>query len=246
MKFKLLAAIVALTLGTPAIANAQSDGWSGEGSLTGSKTTGNTETTDIGLGLKLKKDGEKWRHKFKALADYGKVSGAKNKQRFAVGYQIDRDLNDRTYLYGNADYFNDDFGAFKDGYFIGTGVGYKAILPDPIGWNLEAGAGYRSQATQDPVPPAVAPLSVRSSELALRGFSDFDYAINEAVSLYNDTEIIYSSSDTYIWNEIGLTAKLAGNLSARASFRIDNHSTVPPGTEKTDTVTRFGIVYTIN
>lgn len=237
----------ALMVAATSTAQAQiTEGWSGEASLTGSKTTGNTETTDVGLGLKLKKEDGLWRHKFKALADYGKVDGAKNKQRFALGYQIDRDIYDHLYVYGNADYYKDDFGAFKQGYFLGTGLGYKAILPEPISWNLEAGLGYRSQKTQDPIPPALLPLSVTENELALRGFSDFDWVLNDFVSAYNDTEIIYSKSDTYIWNEIGLTATLAGNLAARASFRIDNHSDVPLGRKKTDTITRFGIVYTMN
>ena len=242
-QFLLAAAMLVATAGT---AQAQMlEGWSGEASLTGSKTTGNTETTDLGLGLKLNKESDLWRHKFKALADFGRVSGVNNKQRFALGYQIDRDINERTYVYGNADYFNDDFGPFKQGYFVGTGVGYKAILPEPIGWNLEGGLGYRSQKTQNPVPPALLPLSQTDNELALRAFSDFDWVLNDNVSAYNDTEIIYSKSDTYIWNEIGITATLAGNLAARASFRVDTHSDVPVGTEKTDTVTRFGIVYTM-
>ncbi len=236
MKRVILMSVAALAFATSALAE---DGWTGEASLTGSKTTGNTETTDIGLGLKLNRESGVWRHKFKALADYGKNSGFKNKQRFVLGYQIDRDLNERTYVYGNADYFNDDFGAFKSGYFLGTGLGYKAILPDPISWNLEGGLGYRAQKTQNP-------FSVSTTELALRAFSDFDWQFNESVSAYNDTEIIYSSSDTYIWNETGLTAALAGNLAARASFRIDTHSDVPLGTKKTDTVTRFGVVYTMD
>jgi len=242
-QFIVAAAILAISAGT---ANAQfTEGWTGEASLTGSKTTGNTETTDIGLGLKLNKEADVWRHKFKALVDYGKVDGSKNKQRIALGYQIDRDVNERLYIYGNADYFNDDFGAFKTGYFLGTGLGYKAVLPEPVSWNLEGGLGYRSQKTQDPTPPALLPLSVTENELALRAFSDLDWVLNENVSAYNDTEIIYSKSDTYIWNEVGLTATLAGNLAARASFRIDTHSDVPVGTKKTDTVTRFGIVYTM-
>ena len=214
------------------------DGWSGEASLSGSKTTGNTETTDIGLGLKIAKEDGPWRHKFKALADRGEVDGVSNKKRYNLGYQIDRDFNDRLYGYANADYFSDDFGAFQEGFFVGTGLGYKVIIPEPVSWNVEGGLGYRSQEEQGA-------LGDQSNELAARAFSDFDYIFNENVSFYNDTEIIYSSSDTYIWNETGITATLAGNLAARASFRIDTHSDVAPGREKTDTITRFGIVYTM-
>ncbi len=242
MKKSLLLAS-AIFLATAGTAQAQFnnilDGWSGEASLSGSKTTGNTDTTDIGLALKLAKEDGPWRHKFKALADRGEADGISNKKRYNLGYQIDRDFSDRLYGYANADYFSDDFGAFQEGYFVGGGLGYKVILPEPVSWNVEGGLGYRSQEEQGA-------LGEESSELAARAFSDFDYIFNENVSFYNDTEIIHSSSDTYIWNETGITATLAGNLAARASFRIDTHSDVPAGREKTDTITRFGIVYTMN
>jgi len=264
--FKKLTFSLALSVAFIGTASAQDadkdDGWSGEASLAGGKTTGNTDTEDLSLGLKLAKQGDKWSHKFDALADYGRVDGAQNKERFAVGYQIDRNLNDRTYIYGNADWYSDEFGAFRNGYFVGTGIGYKVILPDPIGWNVEAGAGYRSQQEQDftmpnpnfdamlPIDPVTNPANLdvdgdRINELGIRGFSDFDFAINENVSLYNDTEILWSESDTYIWNEIGLSAQLMGALAARISYRLDHHTDPTPGREKTDTALRFGVVYTM-
>jgi len=211
LKTTLIASTLALGLASPAFAGI-ADGWTGEAGLTGSKTTGNTETTDVGLGLNLVKSDDVWRHKFNASVDYGKTSGVKDKQRFALGYQIDRDINERLYAYGNADYFQDDFGAFESGYFVGTGLGYKLVLPDPFKWRLA---------------------------------SNMDYVFNDNVSLYNNSELIYSSSDTYIWNEIGITAQLMGNLAARASFRVDTHSDVPEGRKKTDTITRLGVVYTL-
>jgi putative salt-induced outer membrane protein len=236
---KILTLSVALTglMTTSAFAGI-TDGWTGEAALTGSRTTGNTDTTDVGLGLNLEKSADVWRHKFKASADYGESADIKNKQRFVLGYQIDRDINERLYAYGNADYFQDDFGAFQTGYFAGGGLGYKLVLPDPLKWDVEGGLGYRSQETQGPI-------SITENELAFRGASNIDYILNDNVSLYNNTELLYSASDTYIWNETGITAQLMGNLAARASFRIDNHSNVPVGREKTDTITRVGVVYTI-
>jgi len=41
------------------------EGWKGEASASGSKTTGNTETEDVGLGLKLANTEGRWKHKFK-------------------------------------------------------------------------------------------------------------------------------------------------------------------------------------
>jgi putative salt-induced outer membrane protein len=238
MKLLLIGTVAALTLSATTAQAQIFDGFSGEAALTGAKTTGNTDTTDVGFALKLQKTGEVWTHKLKGSADYGEADDVKNKQRFAFGYQIDRELNDRTYIFGTADYFNDDFGSYSDGYYLGTGIGYKAIVTDAVTWNVEGGAGYRSQTQQ-----GVAGLT--ESELAIRGFSDFDWVLNDNVSFYNDTEVTYASSDTYIWNETGLTSQIAGNLAARVSFRIDHHTDVPVGVEKTDTITRVGIVYTM-
>ena len=124
---KTLTALLATTsvfAAAPAFAQSVTDGWSGEASLSGSKTTGNTETTDVGLGLKLNKQGPTWGHAFTASADFGRVSGETNKERYAIGYQIDRNLTDRLYALANADYYRDEFGAFEDGYFIGAGLGF--------------------------------------------------------------------------------------------------------------------------
>ena len=261
MKFhtKTLAALItatALSLATSASAQTAS-GWSGEAALTGSRTTGNTDTTDVGLGLKLNKEGTTWSHEFRATADYGRVSGENNKERFTIGYQINRNLTDRLYTWANADYYRDEFGAFEDGYFLGTGLGYSLVEPAPLGWDVEAGIGYRSQSPRELDVPDEATQAEfdaleaegdfdRQNEFAVRGASKITYDFNENVSLYNNSEVIYTSSDTYLWNEIGVTANLMGNLAARASYRLDHHTDVLPGTEKTDTITRFGVVYTIN
>lgn len=247
------AAAAALLASVPAFAQ-DDTGWTGEASLTGSKTTGNTETTDVGLGLKLAKQGTVWGHAFNASADFGRVSGTTNKERYVLGYQIDRNITDRLYALGNADYYRDEFGAFEEGYFLGAGLGYKLVQPAPLGWDLEAGLGYRSQSPSAPDGLTAAELAAletagdldRQNELALRGASKVTYDFNDAVSLYNNSEVTWSDSNTYLWNELGLTANLVGNLAARASFRVDHNTDVLDGREKTDTITRFGVVYTMN
>jgi|GEM_PF-198733 len=244
-------------LGDGLLGNGFTSGWSGEASLAGAKTTGNTETTDVGLALRLKKETNQWRHNIYATGDFGENDSATIKERFTAGYKLDRDLTEKLYTWGNIDYFRDDFGAFENGLFIGTGLGYKLIEPAPTGWDLEAGLGYRSQSPQRPdVPGDVTQAQFnqldlngdfdRTNELALRGASFFKHDFNENVSLFNNSEVIYSKSDTYAWNEIGVTANLMGNLAARASYRIDHHSDTLPGVKKTDTITRVGVVYSIN
>lgn len=244
LSFTLLSAS-ALLISAPASAkkytNFLLNGWQGEASVSGSTTSGNTKTTDVGLALHLSKTDNKWTNKFDTTYDLGKTSGVDNKNRWFIGYQLDRQISNRLYVYGNANYFTDDFGAYKNGNFLGTGLGYKFIEPAPLAWDIEAGLGYRSQKLHD-----IGLIEGdKINEFALRGASSIKYDLNDAVSFYNNSEVIWSSSDTYLWNDSGITANLAGNLAARFSFRVDHHTDVPMGVEKTDTITRAALVYTM-
>ncbi|PHS38067.1 MAG: hypothetical protein COA91_08620 [Robiginitomaculum sp.] len=215
--------------------------WGGEASVSGSTTSGNTSTTDIGVALRLSKKQGLWTHNFDTTYDLGKANGLDNKNRWYIGYKIDRQINERLFAYANVNYLTDNFGPFKQESFIGTGLGYQMIEPDPLKWTVEAGAGYRSQkARQSGIIP-----SFKQNDFALRGASKLDYKFSDAVSLYNNSEVIWSQNDTYIWNDVGITAHLAGNLAARFSFRIDHHTDVPIGVKNTDTITRGSLVYTL-
>lgn len=241
MKHILLGAVLCASLSTTASANELMDGWSGEASLSGSTTSGNTKTTDVGLALHLQKESGVWKNKFDTTYDLGKSNGLDNKNRWFIGYQLDRKISDRLYVYGNANYYSDDFGAYKQGSFVGTGLGYQVIQPSPLDWAVEAGVGYKSQKLRE---VGIIP-SVKTDEFAIRGASNFAYNFSETVSFYNKSEVIWSDSDTYMWNDAGITANLAGNLAARFSFRVDHHTDVPFGVKKTDTITRGALVYTL-
>ena len=239
------AALSCATLAPAAFAKEPpADGITGEVSVSGSRTTGNTDTTDIGGALDLALRTGEWRQNFTATADYGEADDVETKSRLRLGYQLDRDINERVYVYGNANYFLDDFGPYKNGVFLGGGVGYHVALPEPLLWDLEAGPGYRRQKTREPVNAG--PPSTIEDELALRARSNVEYDFNANVSAFNRTEIITSSSNTYVWNDVGVTATLLGNLAVRASFRVDYNTDVPEQRENTDTITRLGIVYTLD
>ncbi|CAM3866382.1 YdiY family protein [Litorimonas haliclonae] len=238
---------ISLSLGAAGQSWAEEDiGWTGEASLNGSKTTGNNDTTVLGFATKLENRGSDWRHSAKISADYGKNQGETNKRRYRLGYKIGRDFAPAVYGYANADYFNDAFGAYKSGYFAGGGVGYSVIVDDPTQWQIESGAGYRSQkARLAPNNPLGVP-SMNEDFLSARLYSDFEHAFSDQVTFSNDTEVLYSEQDTFLVNEAGITSDLFDKFAVRASFRLETHSDVPEGREKTDTISRVGIVYKMN
>jgi putative salt-induced outer membrane protein len=220
-------------------------GWTGEVALNGAKTTGNNDTTDVGLAFKVNKRTADWRHSLRGTTDFGRNQGNTNKRRYRLGYKIGRDLAPRIYSFANLDYYSDDFGAFKNGYFVGGGAGYSIRIDKPTLWRLEAGAGYRSQKARLKAGDPSGLAGRKEAFASARVYSDLEHHFNERVSLTNDTEIFYSDVDTFLTNELGVTSQMFESLSLRASFRVETHTDVPVGRETTDTISRIGIVYTV-
>jgi len=221
-------------------------GWAGAIELNGSVSTGNNETTNVGTKVKFKNRGHDWRHDFAGSADYGEASGNTNKQRFRLSYKVGRDVGVRSYLYLNTDYYSDDFGSYKNGYFAGGGYGYTVLGDGPTLWKVEAGGGYRSQKARLKQEAPDDPITRQEDFASTRLFSELEHDFSDNVTLSNDTELLYSAIDTYVINESAVTSDMFGDLALRASFRVESHSDTPVGREKTDTVSRIGIVYTMN
>ena len=237
----MMRALLFTLLTLPVAAMAENGDLTGDVALNGSRTTGNTDTTDIGAAVKLEWTTGRWEQDLRATADFGRQNGSTNKQRYRLGYTLSREFDNRLYAYGNADHFQDEFGAYKYGYFLGGGVGYHVLENDETRWDVEGGPGYRRQKTREKVNTGRASLIEES--LAARAQSDFEWDLNENVTVSNLTEIVASSDDVYIWNDVGLTADMFENIAARVSFRVDHHTRVPESRENTDTVTRVGVVY---
>ena len=226
-------------LAVPAFA----EGVSGEVALNAAHTSGNTDTANLGLGLKLDFATGQWEQELRSNVELGREDGRTSKQLIRITYGIEHDVGGKWYGFANTEYFQDEIGAFKYGLFTGGGVGYRLAMDAPFEWEVEAGPGYRRQKARNKLGDPSGVGSTIRNELAVRVHSDVDWDINDRVSAYNYSEAIHSSADTYLWNEAGVTAELFGGLGVRTSFRVDHHTDVPVGRERTDTLARFGIVY---
>jgi putative salt-induced outer membrane protein len=235
----MLAALAAgLMLAAPAWA-ADKDGWTGEGSLSAGYTTGNTETTDLGAGLKGARQMGDWRLKAAAGADFGENNGVESRNRWDLAGQVDRDLSDRFFLYGRASYEQDKFSGYDSRLFVGPGAGYKVIKNDVTTWTVEGGPGFR----RDEVARVGLVAGRTEEKFGARLGSAFKHKFNDAVAFSNDTEIVYSDISTQTFNSAAITAKLTDALAARLSFDVRNESDPRPGREDTDTATRFSLVF---
>lgn len=244
MQAKMVVALGAV-LSVAGLASAQSATWTGEGSLSAGITTGNTDTRDLGLGVKLGRDGEVWRTGLEALADYGEIDGAEAKNRVFLAGQLDRKFGERAYAFGRGSYEADEFSGFDSRIFLGGGLGYSILTGERASWSIEGGPGIKIDEVKEQVVlpgPVIIPGETVES-FSVVGASKFAYAFNDSVKLTNDTSALYAEESTQLTNSLALTAALTGALSARVSFDVRHDTNPPIGFEDTDTATRVSLVY---
>lgn len=219
--------------------------WAGEGSLSAGLNTGNTETSDLGIGVKMARENQVWRNSFELIADYGTTEGTETKNRIFVDAQADRTLNDDLFAFSRLNHEINEFSAFDSRTFAGGGLGWQVFDEDAAIWSLEGGPGIkldRIETTISGTPPETIPARTNES-VSFIAASKFGYTFNEAVKFGNDTNMIYADTSTQLGNKSTLTALLTKSLSARVSFEV-RHDTDPKiGFEETDTATRMSLVY---
>lgn len=254
MKFsqflKLAAFAGAMTLALPAHAQDEeaSNGWSGEGSLSAGTTTGNTETTDIGLGLDVAREFDVWTIGFQASADYGETDGLETRNRIFLGTNLDRQINDRLFGFGQLTYERDEFSGFESRAFIGGGLGYEILNGEATQWTVRGGPGLKIDEIEEVLDTTVVPATVIMPAMTEESFgataqSNFAHTFNENVSFTNDTSVVYADTSTQIGNITALTASLTNALSARISFEVRHDTDPVVGFEDTDTISRVSLVY---
>lgn len=241
MKIKMIVCS-ALFASVASAAAAQSQGWTGEGSFGAGFTTGNTETTDASLGLKLAREVGGWRPSVEAFADYGDTDGAETRNRVFLAGQLDRDFSERTYAFGRLSHERDEFSGFESRSFVGGGLGYRLLIGEQTSWAIEGGPGLKIDEVRTVTAPVLAPGDTEQS-FSVIGASKFAHAFNDNVKLTNDTNMLYAETSTQIGNSLAITAGLTGALSARFSFDVRYDTEPPFGFEQTDTITRVSLVY---
>lgn len=243
MKVILAAAVTAGCVVFPAMA--QEGKWTGEGSLSAGLNTGNTETSDVGIGVKMSHETQIWNNSFELIADYGTQDGTETKNRAFIAGQSNRTLSDRLFAFGRVSHEVDEFSGFEIRSFAGGGLGWQVFEDGPFTWSVEGGPGIkfdRIKASMEGVPPVMVPA--RSDEsFSVIAASRAGLVFNDAVKLGNDTNLIYADTSTQIGNKTTLTALLTKRLSARVSFEVRHDTDPQPGFEPTDTASRFSLVY---
>ena len=212
-------------------------GWYGSVSATANASSGNTDTTDVGIGARFGHFDGTNGHDVTFSYTLSDDEDTRTANSGLLGYDYSRVLTERWYGYGKLRAQYDEFGAFEEDYFAGVGIGYRIIDSGTSRWRVQGGPGWRVTEASD---------GIREEEGAALISSKFYHRISDTAFLTNDTDILYSDTDTLISNDLGVNVTLSGPLALRASLRSDHHTDPTPGRKHTDHRLGMSLVYTFN
>lgn len=218
--------------------------WSGEGQIGAFQSSGNTDSVGISAALSLTREGIDWKHKMKLSADYQRTNGVTSREQILASYEPRYQFAERAFVFGLAQFERDRFQGYSARYALSGGLGLKLIDSDTMNLSIKAGPAYRRSEFVD---------GTSSDNLAALFGLDFDWQLADTIKLTNDTSattegggeaLVFVDADNISLSAItGIEAKLNSSLSARLSYSLEYDSNPPAGAVKTDTLTRFTLVY---
>jgi len=214
--------------------NRYAQGWSGSVALGASTTSGNTDTNDLSLGGRLRYGDGPWNHAAGFAIEYSDANGLRSKNQAYGTYEANRYFNDEFYMFGMGSLSYDEYGTNRVDGFLGFGPGYRAVNTKTQTWRVQAGPGVRYIEDQ---------LRQDTTEVAGIASSRYFVRISDSAFITNDTDILFSKTDTVVTNDLGLTAKITGRLATQVSLLTSWNSDPAPTKVSTDNTLRVSLVY---
>lgn len=210
------------------------DLWTGKVEAGGFVSTGNSPVAGVTVSADAQRDGLEWRHKFHLQTDYQRSNGVTTREHYLAGYELNRKLDARAYIYGSAQFEADRFFGFSQRYAASAGLGYGALRRPRMTLDLELGPAFRETHFTD---------DRQEHSPAVRGNLDFDWKLTPGVSFSQDASAYVQEFNSTVTSLSALDARLWGPLSARFSYQMQYESEPPAGRVNTDTTSRASLVY---
>ena len=208
--------------------------WKGQIELGAFRSTGNTDNFGFTAALNFNRKGIEWEHIVQARADYQEDRGVVTREQYSASYQPRYTLNDGFFTYARTQYERDRIQGFEDRYTLSGGLGYRVLNGRTMTLSLEAGPAVRRINYVD--EPNETTWSVLTS-------IDFDWKINSTIKLSQDASSYVGSDNSTFTSLTALETAMSKRLKAKLSYAIEHETSPPIGSLKTDTISRFSLVY---
>lgn len=243
MKTNKLLFCLALSLATPHLAHAQ---WTGQGEAGFVSASGNTDSETINLALKFKNEGEKLTHDFSVGTYQASSNNVDSAESLSASYGLKYALTDRSYLFGELNYLDDEFDGFTEQTSLSVGYGYKVIDTEPTSWELGIGAGYRDTSELIRLDDGTELEGKDLSGETLVFKSDFRHQLTPTTEFIDAFVAEIGSDNSFIENDASLIVSINDKFALKAGLLVRHNTDPAPGAEETDTITSVNLVYNFN
>lgn len=208
--------------------------WRGRVEAGGFVSTGNSNITGLTGAADLTREGLRWRHRVLAQADFQQTDGVTSRERYVLGYQPNYKIDDRGYVYGNAQFEADRFLGYDSRFSGSAGIGYGVLRRPGLTLDLELGPAFRqTDFTNDDM----------QSSLAARGSMNLNWTIVSGLVARQEAQAYLERFNSTVRSVSAIEARLLGPLSAKLSYTLQYESDPPIGRLTTDTTSRAALVY---
>ncbi len=210
--------------------------WNGVGEFGFVSTSGNTDTQSLNLRLEFIKETEKWRYRLGGTALSSSKDGDKDAERYTAEGQVNRKLNEKSYIFGVYRYDADKFGAYDPQQSITAGYGRRLMKSEKHELNGEVGVGYKKSKT--------AGTGETSDEMIGRFLLDDIWSITPS-TVWNNRLLVEAGSDnTFTQFNTGLVVSMSERFALKLGWEYRHNTEIPVGVlDKTDTTTTANLVY---
>jgi putative salt-induced outer membrane protein len=226
---------VSVALALCSMSSAALADWTAKSEVGASFATGNSENESANAALEVKNTLEKWTHTMGFAGNYGSDSSVTTAQRWEVRGQSDYKFTERAYWFGAGRYEDDRFSAYDFQATAATGLGYKFIDTERTKFWVQGGPGYRYAEFNE--------TGESEDGVIFRGDLGWDHQLTETTKIVERFLVETGSENTYFQNDLGLEVSMSDRLALRVGYQYRHNTDVPPGVEKTDTLTTLGLIY---
>lgn len=224
-----------LALAAPAVAEEPPQGLSGRVAFSFAEARGNTDTQAVTGDAELEyRPGNQWVYD----ARLGFVTREENDNRTEERYELRTTANyfwtPDDYFFGRLEWRQDKFGGVEEVFIPSVGYGRVLLNTDRHSLKGEVGVGYRFAELSDGTDEEGALVSTGLRYL---------WNLSETADFFQNVLVQWTSDNTYVESETGLTASIVGNLSGRFTYRVRHNTDVPAGTRNSDFLTTLGLEY---
>ena len=244
---KLCAAVAALTFGAASsFTIAADEGWSGKGEGGISIVSGNSDSQIITAGVEVGKKTGPWEHSAKLSILKSESGDTETADSLLAGWVSKYLISDRSFVFGDLRYLDDDFDSFDAIYTVAVGYGYKVLMEEGHTWDVSAGAGYRDTEYDSRISDAALETDGLERDIASAALilgSDYSIQLTETTAFENDTRAEITSDNTYLQNVAALSVAMSDNLALKLKYDVRHNTDPAPGSTSTDKITSANVVY---